>query len=466
MSTSESPQKVANEASPETGLAKGRIKPAQAFFYALSALAIATFVTGIGATMVTVAGWGSWLVMLLGSIVALLLATIVSRFARRHLTTGSIMAYMDLEIGKKSGVLAGAALLVGYIAVMCLYFGLALVFLVSFFSSFGIDLSAPWLVSIIGVVLVIIAVALARRGVSLSVNTTVVLGWICVPVAIVILIAAVANFGVDFGSQFALKDFDPATLVPGFILGYGVFVGFEGFTALAQETADPRRTVPKLVFSTVAAVVAIAMVALLLTVPIFIAHYKEVLAGASPAHLLADVGGVSVLGTIADALLFLATFASMLAYVNDAGRIFGTAARDGMLPKALGKIHPKHRTPANAITFFGAAAAVVFIAYFLITQLPVYLVFINFALVVSYAWGVAYLSLSYAGVVDGIRTRKVLFMVGSIVAGLAVLFALVMSMVTGAVLVPIITFVLIAVLTVVGIIVRRDAKVSELTETL
>ncbi|MFI8632386.1 APC family permease [Microbacterium sp. NPDC077663] len=450
----------------EPELAKGKISAGQALFFGLTALGIASVISGFGATLVVASGNSSWLAMIIGAVVVFLLGFIVVRFSKRHLTTGSIMSYLDLEIGPRAGVLGGAALFVGYIAVMILFVGLSLIFLVSFLGGFGIDMSSTPLQALLGAVLVAGCVLLARCGVTVSVNTSIVLGWICVPFAIFILIAAVVHSGIDFTAQLSLEGFSLETFIPGFILAYGAFAGFEGFTALAQETADPRRTIPKIVMSIIAVIAGVGIVSVFLTVPIMTANIDQVLAGASPLYLLSQVGQVGGLGTFTDALMFLASVGSLLAYITDAGRIFGTAGRDGILPKSLGHIHEKHRTPARAIAFVGTSGMLVFVAYLLITGEPIYLAFVNFALVTSYSWSVAYLALTWAGVVDGVRTRSPWFTTGSMIAGLVVLFALVMSVVSGNIAVPIVTLAVIAALWIAGIVSRRSVRVTEASETL
>ncbi|MGW0037733.1 APC family permease [Gordonia sp. NPDC003376] len=453
-----------DSASPE--LVTGTISARQALFFGLTSVGISAVISGYGATIGFDGGYSSWLAMVLGAVVIMLLGTVVIRFSRRHLTTGSIMSYLNLEVGRPLGILAGAALFVGYIAVMVLFTFLSLVFLISFLNDVGLDVTNTVVETVIGIVIVATLVLISRRGVSVSVKAAVFLGWVSVPFVIVILVVAVMRFGIDAAPQIRFDGFGFDGFVAAFVLAFGGMAGFEGFTALAQETADPRRTIPRLILALVAILAVCSVASVFLTTPIMLAHSDSILGGASPLQVLADVAHLGALGTFTNLLMFLASVGSLLAYINDAGRIFGTAGRDGLLPAIVGRIHPVHRTPANAIVFVSATGLVVLALHLLISGDPIYTAFINFAVITSYAWAVAYVALAVAGVVDGVRTRSRWFVLGAILAGAGVTGALLQSIFSANRTTSLITVGLIAVLWTAGMITGRRIPAAESTETL
>jgi amino acid transporter len=458
---------AASSTSPPTALRKGVISPRQALFFGLTGVSFPLALAGTGGSLSFSSGWSSWLAVLMGSAMALLLGWIVVRFSRRHLTTGSLMAYLTLEIGPKSGAVTGAALFVGYLAAMMLFVSTALVYLVSFLHGFGVTLGGNLLPVLIGLVLIAGCVMLARRGVSLSVNTAVTMGWIGLPVVLAILVAAIAHNGVDLTPQVRLTDFHLSAFTSGVVLAFGVFAGFEGFTALAQETTNPTRTVPKLVVTLLLAIAGASLVSTLLTTPIMMRHADALLAGSSPVSVLADAGGVAPLGVIGDGLIFVATVGALLVYIADAGRIVATAARDGLLPRSIAAVNARYNTPAQAITFVGTLGGAGFAAYILLSGQPLYTAYIAFAVFLSYAWAVAYVALGIAGLIDGLRRKHRLFATASAAATALTAATIIMPLLRGeSGALPWIAFAVIGALSVYAIMSLRRDGAATTSETI
>ncbi|MGW0817239.1 APC family permease [Streptomyces viridiviolaceus] len=394
---------------PQTQLRRGVISPAKAFFFALSGLAIPSVVSGEGGKMALISGWSSWLAMLVGSLMALLIAVIIVRFTRRHLATGSLMSYVQRETGPRAGALTGAALLVGYVAALVLTTAIALVFLFSFLKGIGVDAdSAGWL-TLAGLLLLTFAQILTWRGIRLSVNAAVVLGWSSLPFVLVIMVAAISRHGIELGPQLSLDGFTAGAFAQAVILAFGIYSGFEGFSALAMETRDPRRTIPKLLVTVVVVLGVVSVGGVTLTIPIMMENSEDLIAGSSPLAILAETGGVTFLGSVLDLLMFVTLLSVILVYLNEAGRIAATAAEEGLLPRALARVDGKQRTPARAMLFLVVLAAAIFIAFLFIAQKPIFTIFLSAAVMVSYSWFTAYILIALAGLRDAVRSRSLLF---------------------------------------------------------
>lgn len=400
-----------------TQLKQGAIDPRRALFYALSALALPVLIAVQGATMIYSSGWSSWLAMLLGTLVAGALAVIIARFSRRHLATGSLMSYANLEAGQRTGALVGGALIVGYTCMLAVFMQSVLVYFVSFVRDLGgPEITNAYAQVAIAAAFLAVGVVLAQRGVSLSVNAAVILAWVGAPLAIVLVAAAVFHQGVDLIPQVKLQDFSMSLFLPGVVLAFSVFAGFEGFTALAMETANPRRTIPPILKIVVIAGGLVSVVGVVLTVPIMLANIDALNEGRSPLAILADAGQVSFLSSVADAFTLLTAMGALIVFINDSARIVGTAAKDGLLPRPLGKIDEKRQTPARATVSICSAATCMLIVFLIVIDRPLFSTFVDIFTMVSYSWLIAYVVIAIVGIVDAVRKRDVFFGAISVLA--------------------------------------------------
>ncbi|KQP88599.1 amino acid permease [Methylobacterium sp. Leaf113] len=146
----------------------------------------------------------------------------------------------------------------------------------------------------------------------------------------------------------------------GVLRGAGVvffaFIGFETISTAAGETRQPQRDAPigllgSLAISTVLYVAVAAVLTGLvpyraLDVPDPIAKAVEVI-GLGPFSAAIKVGAILGLTT------------SALAALYGQARIFYAMARDGLLPPAFARVHPRFRTPATSQITIGIVTALV-----------------------------------------------------------------------------------------------------------
>lgn len=136
------------------------------------------------------------------------------------------------------------------------------------------------------------------------------------------------------------------------------FVGFENASVPAEETADPRRTIPRAILFTVIATAALYMLVQL--------GYAAVMpAGAAPAAPLAAYAE-ALLGPAGAILLAVTAMASVAGNVGGSmtstPRVTYALSRQGALPGWFGRIAAGYATPANSILFMGALGAVLAIS--------------------------------------------------------------------------------------------------------
>ena len=161
--------------------------------------------------------------------------------------------------------------------------------------------------------------------------------------------------GVAFVDPVRLTTLPPITLhqaSTGALLLIFVYGGFDVIPVPAGEAIDPRRHVPFALIATILAVTTVMTLAQVVAqgvLPDLAAHKTPI----------ADAAAV-MLGSAAALLVGVGSVISMTG--NNAGQILTGSrmlfalAEHGELPAFFGRIHPRFRTPANAILFTSAIA--------------------------------------------------------------------------------------------------------------
>src|SRR4029077_13949746 len=162
--------------------------------------------------------------------------------------------------------------------------------------------------------------------------------------------------GVPFNPSHINNHFSGLALA--FPLGVYLFIVWENSAALAEETTNPRRNVPRAVFLSIALMAATYLLVAYATVSGFGYSDKALTAAAIPF--------ISVAHSIAAWVAFIAylagltsTLGVLIAAVNSQCRLIFNAGREGLLPSWIGRVHPVRRTPVNAIITFVAVASAI-----------------------------------------------------------------------------------------------------------
>jgi amino acid transporter len=134
------------------------------------------------------------------------------------------------------------------------------------------------------------------------------------------------------------------------------YIGFDSISTTAEECKNPQRDIPKaMMYALIICTVLYVLVTLVLTgiVP------SGNLAGIEDplAYMFMQVGLNGVAGIVA-ASAVIALTSALLVYQLGQPRIWMTMSRDGLLPKAFSRIHPKYRTPSFSTIMTGVLVGV------------------------------------------------------------------------------------------------------------
>jgi amino acid transporter len=310
------------------------------------------------ALIVLAAGLGSPLVIIVAIVAIALLGNTLSQFSRAQPSTGGFITFVGKTFGGTSAVttalVAGAGYIIAISSVLVISGGF-LSIMIQYYTGTNI----PWIV--FSALFTAGAMVMMFRGVAVS---TKLAGFFFAFELVVLLVVAIAVL-IKNGGHLSSVPFQPSKVLNGFSglglafpLAIYIFIGWENSAALAEETNNPRRNVPRAVFLSIA---LMALTYLLLSYSTVTGFHYSITALTAPL-----IPFISVAHSVAAWLAFIAymagltsTLGVLIAAVNSQCRLIFNAGREGLLPRWIGYVHPVRRTPVNAIiTFVGIASAI------------------------------------------------------------------------------------------------------------
>ena len=320
-----------------------------------------SFYFGFGYLAYT-AGLASPLTIILAGIAILFLGNTLSEFSKVLPTTGGFISFIGKTFGGRTAVTTALLTGAGYIAAMAsviVIVGGFFQIILKNYNVSGLE-NVPWIIWTL--IFLAFAVFMMIRGISIS---TRIAGFFFAFEMTVMLVVSVVAL-VKFHSSISFRPFEPKNithgftgLAAGFPLAIYFFIGWENSAALAEETDNPRKNIPKAVFTSTLIMLASYVLFAFATVVGFKNNVGNLTSAALPF--------VSVAKGVLGAALFFALLAGMtstlgclIAGTNSQARLLFNAGREGLLPKPIGRVHPKHRTPVNALlTYLTIALAMI-----------------------------------------------------------------------------------------------------------
>jgi amino acid transporter len=305
------------------------------------------FYFAFGVIAVT-AGVAAPLTILAAGVAVVFLAFTVAEFTRAEPSAGSFITYVETSLGARAGVATALLVAVGFTVAIAGVFTMSggmVAMTVAHYTSWRL----PW--EPLTLALTGGAIWLTARGVRLS--TTAVGLAVLVQVAVMLVVCVVVLVdqrthlsGVPFSWSHLRGGL--AGLSAGFPLALYMFIGWENGPALAEESRDPRRTVPRALYLSIAIGAALFVFFAYATVTGFGYDVSSVGRSSVPFLSVADryLGGAAVLAWLAGIVSVLATLVSA---ANSQARMLFDGGRSGLLPARLGRLRQARDTPVNAL---------------------------------------------------------------------------------------------------------------------
>jgi amino acid transporter len=338
--------------SPDAGLRRGAIGVWGAVLQNIANIAPAIAALFTIQEIVGFSGRTAPLAYVLAFLVTLASGFVLTQFTRHLPSSGSYFTFLSRSLGPR----------VGFIATWLYFFAFPLVGAQAG-DSFGSTIqqtlkseysfNLPWWVFLI--VALGITTAVTIPGISVGIRALAILSIFELAVVVALALSGLLSPG---PGGFSLSGFDPSSAPPlsDFYLGvtFAIFAltGWDAAAPLAEESRAPRESVGRGIMISIWIMgAALVLVSWGLTVGWGIDNLKA-FEGASenPGFILGHRvwGGAWIIVLLAVANSAIAVLISSM---NASTRMWYRMAHVGALPRGLGVVHLRHRTPVNAIWF-------------------------------------------------------------------------------------------------------------------
>ena len=287
------------------------------------------------------AGPHAWLAFVLAGIVAGFTAFSYAELATRFPVSAGEAAYVQAGIGSRalatltgllvvaSGLISSAAITVGA-------------------AGYIHDLTAQS-VPLLSFIIVVLMGIVAWWGIMQSVAIAAAITVVEILGLVVVIVWGFGFSSMDGATMVEMTDFSTGLGVGGLaaasLLAFFAFVGFEDMVNVAEEVAEPRRTIPMAIVITLSVAMLLYVLACMATL---FAVPQEVLAGSDKPLLLVFANAPSALQTSFGVVAAVATVNGVLIQLIMASRVMFGMARRRQLPRLLGQVSPMTQTPTVA----------------------------------------------------------------------------------------------------------------------
>ncbi|MGG1450486.1 APC family permease [Bacillus licheniformis] len=303
---------------------------------------------------------GSTIAFIIGGILVILIGLTYAELSSAIPETGGGLIFVYRAFGQKTAFVAAWGVLFGYVSVIT-FEAVALPTVIDYvlpvehqgflWSLSGWDVYVTWV--LIGSGGAVVLTALNYFGVK--------------PAAIfqsVFTIAIIATGFLLLGGALVNGDFEHVQ--PLFKDGFSgmmsvlvmipfLFVGFDVIPQVAAEINAPKKIIGKiLIISIISAVVFYLLIVFGVTMGL--SESELATTSLATADAMVNLLGNQLFGTVLVLGGVAGIITSWNAFIIGASRILFAMSEKGMVPKWFGFIHPKYKTPTNAILFLGALA--------------------------------------------------------------------------------------------------------------
>lgn len=300
------------------------------------------------------AGNGTWLAYVLVTVAILLVALCIARFARLSASPGSLYTYASTTLPEWLSATVAWSLLLAYVAT-----GASVIGGFYHYANLLLRDATGHVLSTVALSLLVAGVSIwiAYRDVKISARLML---WIEVAsVSVIVIVAALVlvrqGWHWDW-DQLHLRGMTGSGLRLGLVLALFSFVGFESATTLGAEAHNPLKTIPGAVIQSALLAGAFFAVCAYAEVLGFHVAGQDLGTSQAPMYVLAQVGGVPILGVLIDIGALVSMFAGTLACITAAARVLLLMAHRGLAHGGLRATHNRNRTPSRAVVITGLAA--------------------------------------------------------------------------------------------------------------
>jgi amino acid transporter len=298
---------------------------------------------------------------------ALLIATAIAEFSKKLPTAGFAYTYITRTFGARAGFVGGWVVLAAYLPLVSLLLAASGLLIHDIFDR-HIGINVPWYVGTI--VSGITVLVIGNLGIRRSVRTVLLLLGFEVIVMLGLFGTIIFTGGADGNS---LAPFSPTHspealtgLAYGVLWGFWNCFGFESAGTLGEETENPRRNIPRALYTAVVVIGIFYIVSAYAVVIGFGTNNTEAFTtNDAPWATLGDTFWSPSVAWILSLTVLNSIFAVMVSGFSATVRVLFAMGRENVLPASLGKVNPKTQVPTRAgYVYMGFALTAVLVGGF------------------------------------------------------------------------------------------------------
>lgn len=362
-----SPPPVADR-SPLRGLTRRELPFVPVFAQSVAAIAPSgTAVVTPAFVIGAVGGGASVLAFVLAAVLAWGVGLVIRPMAQRLAVTGGLYTYVAKGLGPAAAVPVGWSAIVGYASVSVAGLLAVGTYLDQVAVTVGLS-GFGGTATIVGLLLVaaLAALLLMVRGIRLSASATLLVECVSVVTVLALMGYLLTRDGRGATAAHAFEwHGGTGNLAMSAVVAVSAFVGFESATTLSAEAYRPFRSVPRTVVWTPVAAAVIYLIAVSAQAVALAAAPAGVAGSSTPVTDLLLQDNSRFLGVVLDLGVAASFFACTVASINALVRVLFTMGREGIAPRAVGRAHPRFRTPAAALVIAVAGVALCAVGYLL-----------------------------------------------------------------------------------------------------
>ncbi|OMF97681.1 APC family permease [Paenibacillus sp. FSL R7-0273] len=321
----------------------------------------------------------------LAFIAILFTAASYGQMARAFPVSGSAYTYVSKAMNPFLGFLVGWAILLDYLfscIVAVLMFG------VNLNAQFPAVPSSIWIILLTFIVMIINVIGIKPLANISKLFVFMQILFIAGFCALLVYKALEGGVTADLNPLAAREGVSFSAILAGASLVCFSFLGFDSITTMAEETKDPRKTIPRAILLIVlsAGVMYFATAYLIqLTAPGF--SYVNV--DSAGYELMQNIGG-SLLAGIFTFVIIFSILSQGLSSMTTVTRLLFVMGRTSLLPQRFASVHPKFRTPVFNIVlmsivslsalFISLETAIKFVSFGALTAF----LFVNLSVIAHY----------------------------------------------------------------------------------
>ncbi len=200
--------------------------------------------------------------------------------------------------------------------------------------------------------IVVLVTWLAYVGIKESKRSTNLM--VALKIAVILFVIAIGFFYVDTDNWNPFLPNGFSGVLRGVSAVFYAYIGFDAISTTAEECENPQRDLPKgMIYSLLICTVLYILIALILTGMV---NYNELKVDDPLAFVFERVNKPWISYIISISAV-IATTSVLLVFQLGQPRIWMSMSRDGLLPRAFSKIHPKYKTPSFSTIVTGVLVA-------------------------------------------------------------------------------------------------------------